>query len=113
MADNLINLTRKYRIELYLLMFENIGTPLESFISKYMNEQIKFGKETIATLRNMYSNLDSNISPLFIRVNIGMWFMILKLLISDESITDEQIRHLVANYVTFGTGGWMRLLGVK
>jgi len=112
MIDGFLSLVKKYRSDFRLLMFEATGTPLENYFENYAVKQAELGKQYLSAMKEKYPQINTDISPYFIQLNCSIWFHVLRIIIQNEAMTKDDIRHLVGDYVNYGTGGWKMLFNI-
>jgi len=112
MAEAFLVMVKKFRVEFRLLLFEAEGTPLENYFERFAAKQAEVGWKYIKQMKQKYPQININISPYFIQLNCIIWFDVLRIIIQNDQMTPEEVRHLVDNYINYGTGGWKFLFDI-
>ncbi len=112
MIERMLSIVKRYRAEFKLLMFESAGTPLENFFDQYADAQAQMSYEYLMTMKEKYPQINSEISPLFVKANCGFWFYVLKMIIRDDEISEGEVQALLSDFIHYGRGGWKSLLNI-
>ncbi|MCR5312260.1 MAG: TetR/AcrR family transcriptional regulator [Bacteroidaceae bacterium] len=112
MINSFLKLVKKHKTEFRLLLFESTGTPLEGFFDRFAKKQAEIGWKYIKTMQEKYPQTKTEISPYFVEINCIIWFDVLRIITMNDSITKEDIKLLISNYISYGTGGWKMIFNV-
>jgi len=112
MINHFIQLVKEYRPEFRLLLFESSGTTLEDFFQHYAKKQALIGEQYVASMKEKYPYINSDISPYLIELNCFTWFAAIRILVQNEDMIREEMQKFVTDYILYGTAGWKKLLGV-
>ena len=112
MINHFIQLVKEFRPEFRLLLFESSGTTLEDFFQHYAKKQALIGEQYVASMKEKYPYINSDISPYLIELNCFTWFAAIRILVQNEDMSREEMQKFVTDYILYGTAGWKKLLGV-
>jgi len=106
----MVNLVAKFKAELRLLLFHSYGSSLENFRAKYIDSNTKIGIEYLQKMKEKYPKLNTEISPIFIRILVAEMLTILGELVNNEQLSNQEIEQFIAEYINYTNGGWQKLM---
>ncbi|MDD7317723.1 MAG: TetR/AcrR family transcriptional regulator [Prevotella sp.] len=112
MINHFMQIVKEYRPEFRLLLFESSGTTLEDYFQQYAKKQALIGDRYVASMKEKYPYINSDISPYFIELSCFTWFAAMRILVQNEDMSREDMQKFVTDYILYGTAGWKKLLGV-
>ena len=113
MYQQVSSLIIPFRKELYMLIFETAGTSLENDFDRLLETAYSDGIAYLATIKNLSSHINTNISPHFVRIMCGLWASVIRYIVTHEGLTEVEINGIITDYVNFGMGGWRKLIGIE
>lgn len=113
MYQQVASLIIPFRKELYMLIFETAGTSLENDFDRLLETAYSDGIAYLANIKNLYSHINTNISPHFVRIMCGLWASVIRYIVTHEGLTEVEINGIITDYVNFGMGGWRKLIGIE
>lgn len=113
MHHQVTSLVIPYRKEFSLLIFDTDGTSLEGCFKRLQDRNVEDGLEYIRRMRELHPDITTDISPLFVRILCELWGGLIKSIVTNEDITEQELDRIISNYVRFGIGGWKNLMGVE
>lgn len=111
-VDEFVGLTKEYRSELKLLFLKSGGSSLEHYKEDILQRQIAFGSSYLRAFKDKYPRANDNISPFFIKLCSTWWLNLLTEIVSNDTLTEEELKQGLREYVTFGTVGWKELMQI-
>lgn len=112
-TNQFICMIKSFRKEFRLLLFEAAGTPLENFFKEFSVRQAAKGMAFMQVLKKKHPEINIDISKYFIQANCEMWQFLLRKIIQNDDMTDDQMLKFVTEYVTFELAGWKKLLKIE
>lgn len=113
MIDTYVPILNNYKREWRLLLTQSYGTSMETFIEVMKNSFCDLSLRFIDTFKKKYESQECiPISESFIRLSISWWISLMRQIVTDETMSEEEIRHLFAQYTLFCSAGWRVLLGI-
>lgn len=113
MYQQVASLIIPFRKELYMLIFETVGTSLENDFDRLLETAYSDGIAYLANIKNLSSHINTNISPHFVRIMCGLWASVIRYIVTHEGLTEVEINGIITDYVNFGMGGWRKLIGIE
>lgn len=113
MYQQVSSLIIPFRKELYMLIFETVGTSLENDFDRLLETAYSDGIAYLANIKNLSSHINTNISPHFVRIMCGLWASVIRYIVTHEGLTEVEINGIITDYVNFGMGGWRKLIGIE
>lgn len=110
MLDDFMVIVREHRTELKLLLFHSEGSSLESFRDDFTRKQTLEGINYLKGMKEKYPYINCDISPFFIHTLTSMWLTVLGEVAIHDHLTSNDIEIFMAEFVSYGTGGWKELL---
>lgn len=108
-VEEYFELTQHYQRELQLLLFQAQGSSLATFREKYTDEMTRTILVFFRDLKQEYPELNVDVSPFFIHLNTSWLFTLLEELVMHH-IRREDMKRVIAEYLTFETAGWKELM---
>lgn len=106
------DIVNEYRNELYLLFFQSQGSALEQYPDLLLDNVEVMGQEYLKRMKTKYPQLNTDVTPFFMRIVASIQITIMKELASKRSIPDEEFRQFAVEYSKYNASGWKMLLGV-
>lgn len=113
MYQQVASLIIPFRKELYMLIFDTVGTSLENDFDRLLETAYSDGIAYLANIKNLSSHINTNISPHFVRIMCGLWASVIRYIVTHEGLTEVEINGIITDYVNFGMGGWRKLIGIE
>ncbi|MDO4695438.1 TetR/AcrR family transcriptional regulator [Porphyromonas sp.] len=105
-----IKLARGYRTDLKLLLLHSGGSSLEHYKEEIVERHVKSGARYLEAFKEKYPSTNTDVSPFFLRVSSMWWWIILSEIVSDDSLSEQEVEQGIREYITFGTAGWKALI---
>lgn len=105
-----LNMVTTYRDELRLLFTNTADTPFSDFFDRWIDRSEQAGHRYLAHLNKSYSDLHTDISPLFLRMSCYLQLAVLREAVMYKELNKNELENFFADYIRYGTGGWERLL---
>ncbi len=107
-AHTIVELAKRYRDELNLLIFKSYGSSLEKKCEEYIDIYTKRSVEFMKMIGKTRPQFHSDISEFFLHATGAQIFAIIGEIVTHK-LKDEELEKFVNEYVTFTIGGWMNL----
>ena len=104
-----MNLIKRFRKELNLLLFHSHGSRYENFRESFTAAQTKEGIAYIAAMKKTYPDINTNITQFFIH-NVSAWWLSTIGEIVSHKLSEKETEEFLADYMAFATAGWKKLL---
>lgn len=104
-----ISLTKKYRNELRLLLFEAKGTSFENFREEFTDTATAYIMNFLVEVKKRYPELNTNFSEFFIHT-MTAWELDIYGEIVTHTLSEEETEHFITEYIDFSTYGWKKII---
>ena len=108
-----MNIIKKFRSELKILLFMSFGSSLENFRDTFTDRHTQMSIGYLKSLKAKYPEINIDISPFFIHTISSWWLTILGEIISHNELKDKDIEQFLKDYTIFGTAGWKKIMNIK
>ncbi len=109
MIGQFMDILKKYRAELKLLLFYAGGSSLENFKDTFANNRKADGSEYMEEMHKRYPHINHIVSPFFRHIISATWLTVLGEIVSHDELTEDEIERFYAEYIAFHTAGWKEL----
>ncbi len=100
-----------YREEFKLLLYKCSGSKYENIKDYFIDRYTEVSKEYLNLMKEKYPQVNENISDFFIHTMASWWIQIVSEIVS-HNLKEKEILNFLKEYMTFGTGGWKRLMNL-
>lgn len=108
--ETFLQLIEQYKQELYLLLYQSIGSSFENYREQYINRHTKMGIEYIQKMKSKYPQVNTTISYFFIHTMSGWWLNIVGELVSHQNLSSTELETFLSEYIAFVTAGWKQIM---
>ncbi len=113
MMSRLLTLIGTYRADLRLLFLCSEGTSLASYRDILTEQQTQLGMEYLQLLKKKHPQLNADVSPFLMHIVCSMWSTVLFEIVQHDELSEQDIRQFFAEYFSFTTAGWHKLMKVQ
>ncbi|PID94227.1 MAG: TetR family transcriptional regulator [Bacteroidetes bacterium] len=100
-----------YQKELNLLLYKCSGSKYENVKDFFIDKYTESARKYLQLMKNKYPQVNKEISDFFLHTVAAWWIQIVSEIVS-HNLNEEEILHFLKEYMTFGTGGWQRLMNL-
>jgi AcrR family transcriptional regulator len=108
-VEEYMEMARKYRTKLKLLLFCSQGSSLSSFKVDFTNRMTKTITRFFKELKEKYPHININISAFFIHLNTSWLFTLLEELVMHD-LKKKELKQFITEYISFEMAGWKELI---
>ncbi|MBV7441352.1 TetR/AcrR family transcriptional regulator [Weeksellaceae bacterium TAE3-ERU29] len=108
-----MNIIKKFRSELKILLFMSFGSSLENFRDTFTDRHTQMSIGYLKSLKAKYPEINIDISLFFMHTISSWWLTILGEIISHDELKDNDIEQFLKDYTIFSTAGWKKIMNVK
>lgn len=112
MLNDFLKIVSNYQSEIKLLFFHSNGSSLENYTQKLIERHTRLSIEYFELMKQKYPSINDNISPFFLHTASSWWLAIMSEIVSHDELTEQEIRHFIRDFITFGTAGWKKLMQI-
>ncbi len=98
-----------YQKELDLLLYKCTGSNYENIKEFFIDEYTESAKNYLLLMKDKHPQINKEISDFFLHTLAAWWIQIISEIVS-HNLSKEEILQFLTEYMTFGTGGWQRLM---
>ncbi len=102
----------RYQKEFDLLFHKCSGSKYENIKEVFIDEYTESSYNYLQLMKKKYPQINTNISKFFIHTVAAWWTQILSEIVS-HNLNEEEIAQFLKEHMTFGTGGWQRLMKIS
>ncbi len=114
MSEDFMAFFLMYREDLKLLLNKSEGSSLENFGANMEERTLSDMPQWLSNFKSKFpSSKVLEFSPLILRFGQQMMFTFLSILVSDSTLSEEDVRQAMRQYTSFVTAGWNALLKEK
>ncbi len=106
-----VNFIINYQKEFDLLLHKCSGSKYENIKEYFIDRYTESSKNYLQLMKNKYPQVNKEISVFFLHTVAAWWIQIVSEIVS-HNLNEEQILQFLKEYMTFGTGGWQRLMNL-
>ncbi len=100
-----------YKKELDLLLHKCSGSKYENIKDSLIDRYTESSREYLQLMKEKYPQVNKEISDFFLHTTAGWWIQIVSEIVS-HNLKEKEILDFLKEYMTFGTGGWKRLMNL-
>ncbi len=100
-----------YREEFKLLFYKCSGSKYENVKEFFIDKYTESSRTYLQLMKDKYPQINKDISDFFLHTTAAWWVQIVSETVS-HNLNEEQILQFLKEYMTFGTGGWKRLMNL-
>ncbi len=100
-----------YQKEFDLLLHKCSGSKYENIKDYFIDKYTESSKNYLELMKEKYPQVNKDISDFFIHTIAAWWIQIVSEIVS-HNLNEEEILQFLKEYMTFGTGGWQRLMNL-
>ncbi len=100
-----------YRKEFDLLLHKCSGSKYENIKDYFIDRYTESSRSYLQLMKDKYPQVNKDISDFFLHTTAAWWIQIMSEIIS-HNLNEEEIWKFMQEYMTFGTGGWQRLMNL-
>ncbi len=94
-----------------MLFHKCSGSKYENIKDYFIDRYTESSRNYLQLMKDKYPQVNKDISDFFLHILAAWWIQILSEVASHE-LDEEEITRFVKEYITFGTGGWKRLMNL-
>ncbi len=94
-----------YRQEFDLLLHKCSGSKYENIKDYFVDRYTESSRSYLQLMKKKYPQVNKDISDFFFHTVAAWWIQIVS-----HNLKEEEILQFLKEYMTFGTGGWQRLM---
>ncbi len=98
-----------YRKEFDLLLHKCSGSKYENIKDYFIDRYTASSRDYLQLMKEKYPQVNKEISDFFLHTTAAWWIQIVSEIVSHH-LNEEEIFQFLKEYMTFGTGGWQRLM---
>ncbi len=98
-----------YQKEFDLLLHNCSGSKYENIKDYFIDRYTESSRNYLQLMKDKYPHVNKEISDFFLHTVAAWWIQIVSEIIS-HNLNEEEILQFLKEYMTFGTGGWQRLM---
>ncbi|AVM53210.1 TetR family transcriptional regulator [Bacteroides zoogleoformans] len=106
-----VDLIRRYRLLLVLLLFRSQGSSLARFKEEFTDKSTSLVKDYFREMKRKHTELNIDITDFSIHLHTVWMFTMLEELIMHK-VGSEETEKIVAEYITFELTGWRELMRI-
>ena len=110
-AKALIDMVKKYRDIIRLILFRSEGSTMNNFRDDYTDKTTAHILWFFGKMKMKYPQINTDISNFFIHANCAWMISIIGEIVSHD-LSDDEINKFTNDYVKYSTNGWASLFGV-
>ncbi len=100
-----------YREEFNLLFYKCSGSKYENVKEFFIDKYTESSRTYLQLMKDKYPQINKEISDFFLHTTAAWWIQIVSEIVS-HNLNEEEIFLFLKEYMTFGTGGWQRLMNL-
>ncbi len=100
-----------YREEFNLLFYKCSGSKYENIKEFFIDKYTESSRTYLQLMKDKYPQINKEISDFFLHTTAAWWIQIVSEIVS-HNLNEEEILQFLKEYMTFGTGGWKRLMNL-
>ncbi len=100
-----------YREEFDLLLHKCSGSKYENIKDYFIDRYTESSRTYLQLMKDKYPQINKEISDFFLHTTAAWWIQIMSEIVS-HNLNEEEILQFLKEYMTFGTGGWKRLMNL-
>ncbi len=100
-----------YQKEFDLILHKCSGSKYENIKDYFIDRYTKVSKDYLQLMKKKYPQVNKNISDFFMHTMASWWIQIVSEIVS-HNLNEKEILDFLKEYMTFGTGGWKRLMNL-
>ncbi len=100
-----------YRQEFDLLLHKCSGSKYENIKDYFTDRYTESSRAYLQLMKDKYPQVNKEISDFFLHTVAAWWIQIVSEIVSHH-LNEEEILQFLKEYMTFGTGGWQRLMNL-
>ncbi len=100
-----------YREEFNLLFYKCSGSKYENIKEFFIDKYTESSRTYLQLMKDKYPQINKEISDFFLHTTAAWWIQIVSEIVS-HNLKEEEILQFLKEYMTFGTGGWKRLMNL-
>ncbi len=98
-----------YQKEFDLLLHNCSGSKYENIKDYFIDKYTESSRIYLQLMKDKYPQVNKDISDFFFHTVAAWWIQIVSEIVS-HNLNEEEILQFLKEYMTFGTGGWQRLM---
>ncbi len=100
-----------YREEFNLLFYKCSGSKYENIKDYFIDKYTESSRAYLQLMKDKYPQINKEISDFFLHTVAAWWIQIVSEIVSHK-LKENEIMLFLKEYMTFGTGGWKRLMNL-
>ncbi len=100
-----------YQKEFDLILHKCSGSKYENIKDYFIDRYTESSKAYLELMKEKYPQVNKEISDFFLHTTAGWWIQIVSEIVS-HNLNEKEILDFLKEYMTFGTGGWKRLMNL-
>ncbi len=98
-----------YQKEFDLLLHNCSGSKYENIKDYFIDRYTESSRTYLQLMKDKYPQVNKEISDFFLHTVAAWWIQIVSEIVS-HNLNEKEILQFLKEYMTFGTGGWQRLM---
>ncbi|PID63325.1 MAG: TetR family transcriptional regulator [Ignavibacteriae bacterium] len=100
-----------YQKEFDLLLHKCSGSKYENIKDYFIDRYTESSRNYLQLMKDKYPQVNKEISDFFLHTTAAWWIQIVSEIVSHH-LNKEEILQFLKEYMTFGSGGWQRLMNL-
>lgn len=109
--DEYMEVIRKHRKSLKMLLFQSQGSSLEGFKEDYVNKATRLVLNWFKDMKEKHPEININVSEFFIHLN-NVWMFTLLEEILMHDLPEDETRAALSDYIRFELIGWKKMMQI-
>lgn len=109
--DEYMEVIRKHRKSLKMLLFQSQGSSLEGFKEDYVNKATRLVLNWFKDMKEKHPEININVSEFFIHLN-NVWIFTLLEEILMHDLPEDETRAALSDYIRFELIGWKKMMQI-
>jgi len=109
--DEYMEVIRKHRKSLKMLLFQSQGSSLEGFKEDYVNKATRLVLNWFKDMKEKHPEINIKVSEFFIHLNNVWMFTLLEELLMHD-LPEDETRAALSDYIRFELTGWKKMMQI-
>jgi len=109
--DEYMEVIRKHRKSLKMLLFQSQGSSLEGFKEDYVNKATRLVLNWFKDMKEKHPEINIKVSEFFIHLN-NVWMFTLLEEILMHDLPEDETRAALSDYIRFELTGWKKMMQI-
>ncbi len=109
--EEYMDVIRKYRNLLKLLLFKSQGSSLEGYKEYYVEKATRLVLDWLKAMKTKHPEINTDVSDFFVHLN-NVWMFTLLEEVLMHDLTEEEVRSVMSDYIRFEVIGWRKIIRI-